>query len=291
MQEILNKLYPYKKNKAVNDILKSYEKNGFVVSNFLYFAIIKVQKLFESTKKTTTQKEYKKAIIKWDFLFPDGIALQTFYNLAAWKFDLPTRNLPNLNGTDFVSYFLDELKKRYWSQKLCLFLYWAKPAIVKETKQYFEYKGLNVVFAQDGYSELDRDKLNQSKQEYQDTINIMLVAISTPEKPIQELRTIKNQTKIKDNKFILFTVWWLFDFMAADLDSYKAKNKDKAHLSERINKDEKWSLQKRAPKFVRKMKLEWLWRLITDPKRNFKKVKSSLALFPYILKYLLLKKD
>jgi hypothetical protein len=64
MQELLEKLYPYKKAKAVNDILKSYEKNGFVISNFLYFAIIKIQKLFESTKKSTTQKEYKKAIMK-----------------------------------------------------------------------------------------------------------------------------------------------------------------------------------------------------------------------------------
>jgi len=35
-----------------------------VVSNFIYFSIIKVQKLFESTKKTTIQKEYKKAIMK-----------------------------------------------------------------------------------------------------------------------------------------------------------------------------------------------------------------------------------
>lgn len=291
MQEILKKLYPYKKAKAVNDILKSYEKNGFVVSNFLYFAIIKVQKLFESTKKSTIQKEYKKAIMKWDFLFPDGIALQTFYNLASNQFNLDTKKLANLNGTDFVPYFLDELKKRYWSQKLCLFLYWAKPAIVQEARQYFEYKWLNVIFAQDWYSELDRDKINQSKKDYHDTINIMLVAMSTPQKPIQELRTIKNQTKIKDNKFILFTVGWLFDFMAADLDSYKAKNKDKENLSKRMDKSEKYRLQKRAPKFVRKIKLERLWRLITDPKRNFKKVRSSLAIFPYILKYLLLKKD
>lgn len=275
MQEILKKLYPYKKDKAINDILKFYEKHGFVISNFLYFAVIKIQKLFESTKKTTTQKEYKKAIMKWNFLFPDGIALQIFYNLASNKFNLETRKLPNLNGTDFVPYFLDELKKRYWSQKLCLFLYWARPAIVQEAKKYFKYKWLNVVFAQDGYSILDRDKLNQSKKDYHDTINIMLVAMSTPQKPIQELRTIKNQTKIKENKFILFTVWWLFDFFAWEWTKFLRK---------------KW-VQKRAPKFIRKMKLERLWRLITDPKRNFKKVKSSLALFPYILKYLLLKND
>jgi ribosomal protein S26 len=64
MKKTLKKIYPYSAKQAVNEILKTYEKNGFVVSNFIYFAIIKVQKLFESTKKTTRQKEYKKAIMK-----------------------------------------------------------------------------------------------------------------------------------------------------------------------------------------------------------------------------------
>ena len=113
MQEILNKIYPYSQKQAVSDILKTYEKNGFVVSNFIYFAIIKVQKLFESSKKITRQKEYKKAIMKGDFLFPDGVALQLFYNLAAKRISLPTGVLSNLNGTDFIPYFLDEVKKRY----------------------------------------------------------------------------------------------------------------------------------------------------------------------------------
>jgi len=64
MKEILKKIYPYSKKQAVNAILNIYEKNGFVVSNFVYFAVIKVQKLFESARKTTRQKEYKKAIMK-----------------------------------------------------------------------------------------------------------------------------------------------------------------------------------------------------------------------------------
>jgi hypothetical protein len=44
---------------------------------------------------------------------PDGVALQTFYNLASKQFDLSTKKLSNLNGTDFIPYFLDEVKKRY----------------------------------------------------------------------------------------------------------------------------------------------------------------------------------
>ena len=213
--------------------------------------------------------------MKWDFLLPDGVALQMFYNLAGKQFKLPTRQLSNLNWTDFIPYFLDELKKRFWWQKICLFLYWAKQSIVEDAKKAFKYKWFNVVYIQDGYSELDRDKIVESKKDYQDTINILLVARSTPDNPIQELRTIKNRTNIKKHKLLLFTVWWLFDFLAWEWAKKWRK---------------KWT-QKRAPKFVRKVKLEWLWRLITDPKRNFKKVKNSFAVFPYILRYLLLKKE
>ncbi len=275
MKDILKKIYYNKPDQAVDYILNLYEKQWFVVSNFIYFSIIKEQRLFESIKKTTIQKEYYKAIMKWDLLLPDGIALQIFYYLAQGRFDLPVKKLSNLNWTDFVPYFLDEIKKRYGSQRISLFLYWAKNKIVQEVKNNFNYKWFNVVYLQDGYSELDWDEFNETKKDSKDNLNILLVARSTPTNPIQELRTIKNYSKIKDNNLIVFTVWWLFDFLAAE-----NKNGD----------IKKW-VQKRAPKFVRKMKLEWLWRFITDPKRNYRKVKNSFAVFPYIFKYLLLKKE
>lgn len=286
MKDILQKIYPYTAKQAINSILRVYDKNGFVVSNFVYFAVIKVHKLFESTKstktssrKTTRQKEYKKAIMKWDFLLPDGVALQMFYNLASKQFKLSTKKLSNLNGTDFIPHFLDEIKKRYWSQKICLFLQWSYSEIVEQAEKTLAYKWFNVIYTQDGYSELDRDKMLTAKKKYQDTLNILLIARSTPDNPIQELRTMKNWTKIQQNKLLVFTVWGLFDFWAAETIG-KSENKWVR----------RWT-QKRAPKFIRKLKLEWLWRLITDPKRNFKKVKNSFAVFPYILRYLLLKKE
>ncbi len=277
MLDILKKIYPQKKNQAVDSILRTHEKEWFVVSNFIYFAIIKIQKLFESdkSKKTTRQKEYKKSIMKWHFLLPDGIALQLFYNILSKKYSLPTAQLPNLNGTDFVPYFLDEIKKRYWSQKICLYLYWTKPDIIWETKKAFEFKWFNVIYTQDWYSELDRDKVEKQKSKYQDTLDILLVARSTPDNPIQELRTMKNRSKIKNNSFFVFNVWWLFDFLASEVQDKTVKK----------------FTQKRAPKIVRKIKLERLWRVITDPKRNYQKVKNSFSVFPYIFKYLLLKKD
>lgn len=270
MEEVLKKIYQNNQDNLIDDILNLYEKQGFVISNFVYFSIIKQQKLFEETKKTTLQKEYKKAILKWDFLLPDGIALQTFYRLASRQFDLPVQSLSNLNWTDFIPYFLNEIKKRYGSNRIHIYLYGSKPEIVETTKKRLEFKWFNIEFIHDWYSELDRDKVPNTVGK--DDIKVMLVARSTITNPIQELWTQKNYSKIKENNFIVFTVWGLFDFIAAEW-----------------NENKKWT-QKRAPLFVRKIKLEWLWRFITDPKRNYQKVKNSFALFPYIFRYLILKK-
>lgn len=271
MEEVLQKIYPNNQDNLIDDILNLYERQWFVVSNFVYFSIIKQQKLFENTKKTTMQKEYKKAILKWDFLLPDGVALQTFYRLASKQFDLPVSSLSNLNWTDFIPYFLNEIKKRFGSNRVHIYLYGSKPEIVKATKNRLEFKWFNVDFIHDGYSELDRSKVPDTAEK--DSIKVLLVARSTTTNPIQELRAHKNYSKIKENRFIVFTVWWLFDFIAAEW-----------------NENKKWT-QKRAPMFVRKIKLERLWRFITDPKRNYLKVKNSLYLFPYIFRYLILKKQ
>lgn len=272
MEEILNKIYTNDKYRLTSDILSLHEKQGFVVSNFLYFAIIKMQKLIESGKKTTIQKEYKKALLKWDFLLPDGIALQLFYKVLSYKYWLSSKKLYNLNGTDFTPFFLDEIKKKYGSQKICISLYWSKKEIVQETEKYLKYKWFNVTYIQDWYTEFERNNFIQAQKNFQDTINILLVARSTVDKPIQELWTLKSLNKIKENNLIVFNVWWLFDFWAAEISKWKS------------------GTQKRAPKFIRTLKLEWLWRLITDPKRNMRKVKNSLYVFPYVFNYLLLKK-
>jgi hypothetical protein len=97
MKEFLSKIYPYSARRAVDDIMKVYDKQNYLVANFVYFAVIKQQKLFESGKKTNDNKEYKKFIMNSDFLFPDGIALQTFYRIASSRIDLPANSLENLN--------------------------------------------------------------------------------------------------------------------------------------------------------------------------------------------------
>ena len=114
------------------------------------------------------------------------------------------------------------------------------------------------------FSDFNWTEAQTALEEYQDTINILLVARSTPKIPLQELWTSRNYQKIQQNKWLVINTWGLFDFIA-------------------------WA-QKRAPKFWRTLKLEWLYRLISDPKRNSQKVINSLAIIPYFFHYVLLGK-
>jgi hypothetical protein len=60
-----------------------------------------------------------------------------------------------------------------------------------------------VIYTQDGFSDFDWSKAQEALDEYQDTINILLVARSTPKIPLQELWTSRNYQKIQQNKLLV----------------------------------------------------------------------------------------
>lgn len=268
MKATLQKFSTTNFSETSNNIISTYNNQWHCVVNFIYFSQLVSQHVFGSArKKTEKEKEYKKLILKSDFLLPDGIALQIFYYCAVLfgAIQSETKWIPNVNWTDFTPYFLNDTKQKYWSQRINILLYGSKPNVVEKVKENLALKWYNVIYIQDGFSEFDREKAEKSLDDYVDTINILLVARSTPKIPIQELWTSRNYQKIQENKLLVMNVGWLFDFMA-------------------------W-VQKRAPKLFRTLKLEWLWRLCSQPKRNWKKVVNSLMIFPYIFRYLILKKD
>lgn len=287
MKEILDRLELEEANVVSQKILDKYLDKWYCFLNYAYFANIVSKKLFEENKSDldvfyfkellledykTTQDEdissfYKKAILNSDFLLPDGIALQIFYFFARCfgKIKGNKYRLPNLNGTDFAPYFLDYLKNKIWLEKVKLVLYGTYPDLLEKTKIYLEQKWFDVIYAQDGYKNFDRNKFSKSDWINQKwSIYVLLVARSTPKYPIQEIRAYANKDMIKQFKLLVMNQAWTFDFRV-------------------------WK-QKRAPKLIRKIRLEWLWRLISDPKRNYKKVLDTLLLFKYIFVYLLLKK-
>ena len=268
MKSTLQKLSTTGFSETADNIISVYNEQWHCVVNFIYFSQIVSQKVFSSAKKKTEkEKEYKKLILKSDFLLPDGIALQIFYYCATlfWSIKSTKNRLPNLNWTDFTPYFLNNIKQKYGSQKINILLYWSTPKVVEKVKENLSLKWYNVIYIQDGFSEFDWSSAENELDEYQDTINILLVARSTPKIPLQELWTSRNYQKIQDNNLLIMNVGWLFDFIA-------------------------W-VQKRAPKLIRSLKIEWLRRLCSQPKRNRKKVANSLRIFPYIFRYLILKKE
>lgn len=268
MKSILDKISVKTSKELASNIITVYNEQGSCVVNFIYFAQLVSFHVFSAPKKRTDkEKEYKKILLKWDFLLPDWIALQVFYYLANFFKVIKSekKRLPNINWTDFTPYFLDNLKQKYGNQKINILLYGSTPKVAEKVKGILSLKWFNVIYAQDGFSDFNREEADKCLNEYQDTINILLQARSSQKIPFQELWTSRNHQKIMDSKLIVMNVWWLFDFVAG--------------------------VQKRAPKFFRVIKLEWLWRFFSNPKRNFRKVVNSLMIIPYIFHYLILKKD
>lgn len=119
--------------------------------------------------------------------------------------------------------------------KRSIFLYGAKPTIADKTKEKLEikYPNVNIVGTISGYEEEKKviNAINKSRAE------ILFVALGSPK---QEDFIIRNKTKLKYVK-IFMPVGGSYDVISGNL--------------------------KRAPKLIQKLKLEWLYRMILEPRR------------------------
>ena len=141
----------------------------------------------------------------------------------------------NCNGTDFSPLLLKELAKK----KAKVFFLGAKPGIAEKAAKNISKKipSLNIVGTNDGYFKDDNKiirKINNSKAD------VLFVAMGVPK---QEKWIYKNRNKL--NPKICIGVGALLDFLSGNVS--------------------------RAPIIVRKLKLEWSWRLMNEPKRLFKR--------------------
>lgn len=157
------------------------------------------------------------------------------------------KNINSLNWTDFSDYVLTKLKDK----KINLIIYWAQSGIVDKAVDYIKNKYWIIVsYFQEWYSELDFSKIINNGE-----LNILMVWKWSPR---QEIWVNSHMEEIKKHKLLVFNQWGTFDF--------------------------RWGLEKRAPYFIRMLKAEWLWRVVTNPKKNIKKVYYSLFLFKLLLK-------
>ena len=147
----------------------------------------------------------------------------------------------NLNGTDFVPALLESLVTRVEAPTEAhdtaprVFLLGAKPGIAHRAGEALAKRDITVAGALDGYGEsADNDqviaRMNDSRA------NIILVATGNPR---QEKWILQHAAAVNATLFI--GVGALLDFLAGD--------------------------KPRAPETVRRLRLEWLYRLSLEPRR------------------------
>lgn len=142
------------------------------------------------------------------------------------------RDFPeNLAGSDFIPYFFEHV-----TQPLRVFLLGSKPHILQRAAQCVRTKfGQQVVGTCDGYDGLKTtpdlvEHINQSGAQ------MVLVALGNP---IQEDWILRNMNRLQCN--VVMGVGALLDFWGGD--------------------------KPRAPLFLRRLRLEWLFRLCLEPRR------------------------
>lgn len=173
------------------------------------------------------------------FILNDGVGLDIGAKLTSGSIFRE-----NLAGTDFLISLLKGL-----GDSADIFLLGAKPCVAKKAAANLNSKfGLNVVGCLDGYEEsknIDEvlSQINQSRA------NVLLVALGNP---IQEQWIMQYDAHLPD-VMLASGVGAFLDFMAGEAV--------------------------RAPKLVRKLRMEWFFRLMAEPRRLFKRYTYDILVF------------
>lgn len=149
----------------------------------------------------------------------------------------------NLNGTDFIPYVC-----RRSPRPLRLFLLGGKPGVAGRACEYFTHiLGQKVVGICDGYGQFAqrRDIVDWINAERPD---LLLVAFGNP---LQERWLLDHADVLRVP--VMMGVGALFDFLAGDIV--------------------------RAPALVRKLRLEWFFRLCLEPRRLLKRYTLDIFVF------------
>lgn len=152
----------------------------------------------------------------------------------------------NLNGTDFIPYFLANANR-----KLKIFLLGGTTISVSGAARYIERElGHQVVGICDGYAGMrDQGRLLAAIDRAKP--DLLLVALGNP---LQEEWILENNDNCKVG--ILMGVGALFDYISGQ--------------------------QRRAPTVLRHLRLEWLFRLVNEPKRLLHRYSVGFLHFLYL---------
>lgn len=191
---------------------------------------------------------YRNMLNQADLLLNDGIGIEIGAKLFGFSFK------ENLNGTDFIpalfQFFNEEKDKSYR-----VFLLGAKPGVAQKAQDCLQKKYKNILFVgnQDGYfpkedTEKIIEQINNSKTD------ILLVGFGMP---LQEQWIYEHRLQLEST--ITMAVGAFIDFSSGDM--------------------------KRAPKILRDLRLEWLYRMWKEPRRLWKRnVVGHISFFYSIYK-------
>jgi N-acetylglucosaminyldiphosphoundecaprenol N-acetyl-beta-D-mannosaminyltransferase len=175
--------------------------------------------------------KYKQLLQNTPELYADGIGMAIAARLWGLRLD------HNVNGTDLFPLICEYAAK----QGVPLAFFGSEPGVADACKEKMtsQYPGLRVVYTRNGFvTEDEQDALLQSINE--SGAKILLVARGVP---LQELWIDRNKDRL--DAPVLMGVGALFDFYSGKVQ--------------------------RAPSFLRKIGMEWLYRLYLEPTRLFRR--------------------
>jgi N-acetylglucosaminyldiphosphoundecaprenol N-acetyl-beta-D-mannosaminyltransferase len=185
---------------------------------------------------------YLEAINNADLLLNDGIGIRMGTRLAG------LRVLENMNGSDFIP----EVLKLAGKTGKNVFLLGSAEGVAEKARERLlsKFKGISVTGVRNGYFDLDNDQV--IIQEIIDAkTEILIVGMGVPK---QELWLHRNKDKLHGVKICVAGVA-ILDFLSGNV--------------------------RRAPVWMRKLQVEWIFRLILEPRRLFKRYIIGIPLFFY----------
>lgn len=175
-------------------------------------------------------RQYREALKAFEFVFNDGVGIE----IAGYLRGYPV--VENLCGTDWIPDFLLYLRERIGPKRL--FLFGSRPEVVSHAGSLIQERiGHEVVGVQDGYAPLPEEvvleRIQKAKPE------LLLVTLGVPR---QELFLYRNWDNLRSSGVRLGIAG------GAVLDFYTG------HF-------------RRAPRWLRAIRGEWIFRLLVEPKR------------------------
>jgi exopolysaccharide biosynthesis WecB/TagA/CpsF family protein len=192
--------------------------------------------------KIFIDKEYQTILAENDVIFPDGSGIKMAGKLLGKKV------LDNVNGTDMLPLLCTLAAKKGYR----IFLLGAAPGVAEQMKINLQqqYPGLCICGLHHGFFAWDTAGAEVTKQINAAKPDIVLVAFGAP---LQEKWISRYFTET--DAWILMGVGGLFDFYSGRIP--------------------------RAPLWMRRLGIEWVFRLIQEPKRMWKRYILGNPLFLY----------